>query len=181
MAAAPVIHIGGWPGAGKKTIGRIVTDRLHGRLVHNHLMLDAARAIYARDTPESVAMREEVRRLILEHARRLPARVPIVLTDALAEEPAARPLFEPTVQLARDRRAPLHVFVLDLDTDENCQRLVAPTRSGSAKLVDKDVLRHIRATSTLFVPQRATVLDVTALSAQEAADAVCVAVEGSNA
>ena len=87
MSVAPVIHIGGWPGVGKMTVGRIVADKLGGRLIHNHLMLDAARALYARNTQESVEMREEVRELILSHARRLPKEIPIVFTDALADEP----------------------------------------------------------------------------------------------
>ncbi len=181
MEIAPVIHIGGWPGAGKKTVGRCVADRLGGRLIHNHLMLDAARAIYARDTPQSVAMREEVRGLILSHARRLPPEVPIVLTDALADEPAAGPLFQPTLDLARDRRAELHLFALDLSVEENARRLVCPERTGSAKLTDETVLRDIRARSTLFLPEGIHVIDVTELSAQEAAVQICTAVEAPHA
>ncbi|WP_299741876.1 hypothetical protein [uncultured Tateyamaria sp.] len=177
MSVAPVIHIGGWPGAGKKAIGRRVAECLGGRLIHNHLMLDAARALYARDTPESIAMREEVRNLILAHARRLPDDVPIVLTDALADEPAAKPLFQPTLDLARDRNAPLHLFVLDLSIDENQRRLSDPSRTGGDKLTDGDVLKTIRSREKLFVPTSAIVLDVTKLSAQSAADKVCMHLE----
>ncbi|WP_299725273.1 hypothetical protein [uncultured Tateyamaria sp.] len=177
MSVAPVIHIGGWPGAGKKPIGQRVAERLGGRLIHNHLMLDAARVLYARDTPESIAMREEVRNLILDHARRLPNDVPIVLTDALADEPAAKPLFQPTLALARDRNAPLHLFVLDLSIDENQRRLSDPSRAGSAKLTDGDVLKAIRSRQTLFVPASAIVLDVTDLSAGSAAEEICTYLE----
>ncbi|GGX57588.1 hypothetical protein GCM10007385_28120 [Tateyamaria omphalii] len=177
MAVAPVIHIGGWPGAGKKAIGQRVANRLGGRLIHNHLMLDAARALYARDTLESIAMREEVRSLILDHARRLPNDVPIVLTDALADEPAAKPLFQPTLDLARDRNAPLHLFVLDLSIDENQRRLSDPSRAGGDKLTDGDVLKTIRSRDKLFIPAAATVLDVTNLSADSAADKICTHLE----
>ncbi|WP_299200456.1 hypothetical protein [uncultured Tateyamaria sp.] len=173
MSVAPVIHIGGWPGAGKKAIGQRVAERLGGRLIHNHLMLDAARALYARDTPESIAMREEVRNLILAHARRLPDDVPIVLTDALADEPAAKPLFQPTLDLARHRNAPLHLFVLDLSIDENQRRLSDPSRAGGTKLTDGDVLKTIRSREKLFTPAAAVVLDVTNLSADSAADKIC--------
>lgn len=181
MTVAPIIHIGGWPGAGKKTIGRIVADQMNGRLIHNHIMLDAARAIYARDTPESVAMREEVRDLILVHARRLPTDVPIVLTDALADEPAATPLFQPTLDLAQDRGAPLCLFVLDLSVEENQRRLSDPSRTGSDKLMDTEVLESLRARNTLFVPDEAVVLNVTDLSAQRAADEICAHSGGTHA
>ena len=181
MGVAPVIHIGGWPGAGKRTIGRLVADKLGGRLIHNHLMLDAARALYARDTPQSIAMREEVRTLILAHARRLPESVPIVLTDALADEPAAIPLFQPTLDLAQDRHAPLHLFVLDLSVDENERRLTDRSRLDSAKLTDVEVLRSLRTNDRLFIKDEAHVIDVTTLSAVAAADVICAHVEGSHA
>ncbi|WP_171129226.1 MULTISPECIES: nucleoside kinase [unclassified Ruegeria] len=172
MSVAPVIHIGGWPGVGKMTIGRILAETLGGRLIHNHLMLDAARAIYARNTPESVAMREEVRHLIFDHARRLPKDVPIVLTDALADEPAALPLFQPTLDLANDRNAPLYLFVLDSSVEENQRRLRDPSRKGGAKLMDANVLASIRQTDTLFVPDEAVVLDVSKMAAQAAANEI---------
>ncbi|WP_299653819.1 hypothetical protein [uncultured Tateyamaria sp.] len=181
MTVAPVIHIGGWPGAGKKTVGRIVADQMGGRLIHNHIMLDAARAIYARDTPESIAMREEVRTLILAHARRLPSDVPIVLTDALADEPAAIPLFQPTLDLARDRNAPLHLFVLNLSVAENQRRLTDPSRLGSDKLTDANVLKTLRGKDKLFVQDSTRMLDVTNMSAQDAADRICAYVEQPNA
>ncbi|WP_299280523.1 hypothetical protein [uncultured Tateyamaria sp.] len=173
MTCAPVIHIGGWPGAGKKTIGRIVAERLNGRLIHNHIMLDASRAIYARNTPESIAMREEVRSLVLAHARRLPEDVPIVLTDALADEPAAGPLFQPTLQLAKDRNAPLRAFVLDLTVEENQRRLSDPARSGGHKLTDVDLLKALRRRDRLFLPDDAVVIDVTDMSVHAAADRIC--------
>jgi hypothetical protein len=173
MTSAPVVHISGWPGAGKQTIGRHVATKLSGRLIHNHLMLDAARAIYARDTPESIAMREEVRALILAHARRLPPDIPIVLTDALADEPAARPLFQPTLDLARDRNAPLHLFGLDLSLEENLLRLADSARNGGDKLTDPEVLKNIRDKERLFIPKEAHVLDVTNLGAETAAEQIC--------
>ena len=181
MAVAPVIHIGGWPGAGKRTIGRIVADRLGGRLIDNHLMLDAARALYARGTPGSVALREEVREVILSHARRLPADVPLILTDALADEPEAGPLFRPSVALARDRTAPLLPFVLDLSLEENQRRLTDPSRLGGAKLTDVDVLFSLRQKTGLYLPTGAVVLDVTTLSAEDVAEIICTRAAPSHA
>jgi len=173
VTVAPVVHIGGWPGAGKRTVGRIVADMLDGRLIHNHLMLDAARAIYARETQESIAMREEVRALILFHAQSLPDEVPVILTDALADEPAAIPLFQPALDLARNRNDPLSTFVLDLALEENQRRLTDPSRRGGDKLMDADVLRTIRASNRLFLPKGSVTLDVTEMSATDAAVLIC--------
>ncbi|MEM6758350.1 MAG: nucleoside kinase [Pseudomonadota bacterium] len=171
MPVAPIIHIGGWPGAGKQAVGRIVADRIGGRLIHNHLMLDAARALYARDTPESKALREEVRGVILAHARALPPEIPIVLTDALSAGNAdAARLFQPTLDLARDRGAPLVCFVLELSVEENVARLTEPARFGGAKLTDVDILLSLRERETLFLPDGAHVLDVTDLTPEQAAD-----------
>jgi len=181
MPAAPVIHIGGWPGAGKRTIGRLVADRLKGRCIDNHIMLDAARAIYPRGTDGSSVLREEVRAVVLRHAAALPRDVPIVFTDALADEPEAQPLFQPTVDIAETRKAPLHCFVLDLSLDENLRRLTDPARTGAAKLKDPEVLKSIRAKDRLFVPDGATQLDVSSLSADTAAQAICDRVEVRNA
>lgn len=179
MPVAPVVHIGGWPGVGKMTIGRIVAEALDGRLIHNHLILDAARAIYERNTQECVAMREEVRDLLLGHARRLPKEVPIVFTDALADEPAAVPLFQPTLDFANDRNAPLHLFVLDADIEENQRRLQNSARFGGAKLTDSDILKTIRKSETLFIPKSAVVLDVTHMTAEAAAGVIVQRLEQS--
>ncbi|MDW3222230.1 MAG: hypothetical protein R8G34_04980 [Paracoccaceae bacterium] len=177
MATAPVIHIGGWPGAGKRTIGRIVADHLGGRLIDNHIMLDAACAIYERGTSGWSVLREEVREVVLDHAKDLPADVAIVLTDALADEPAARPLYQPAVDLARARKASLYSCILDLDGEENRRRLIDPSRAGGTKLMDADTLRTIRECDRLFVPEGAFTLDVTAMSPHEAAMAVVSGVE----
>ncbi|MEM6308724.1 MAG: nucleoside kinase [Pseudomonadota bacterium] len=166
---APVVHIGGWPGAGKRAIGRRLAELTNGRLIDNHVMLDAARAIYDRGSPGAADLREQVRDVILSHAKNLPGETTIILTDALADEPEARPLFAPTVTLAQARGAPLLSFILDLSVDENLTRLQSPERSGAAKLKDPDILRSIRAEQTLFVPEGAVTLDVTDLSVDASA------------
>lgn len=151
------------------TIGRIVAETLGGRLIHNHLMLDASRALYARNSPESIEMREELRKLILDRAKRLPKDIAIVFTDALADEPAAVPLFQPTLDFAKDRNAPLHLFVLDATVQENQRRLMDPTRVGGVKLTDPHILASIRNSEKLLIPDTAVVLDVTDMTAEAAA------------
>ncbi|MEM9580322.1 MAG: nucleoside kinase [Pseudomonadota bacterium] len=181
MTSAPIIHIGGWPGAGKRAIGTELAKRMGGRLIDNHIMLDAARAIYERGTLGSSALREEVRAVLMSHAVKLPPGIPIILTDALANEAAAIPLFQYALDLARDRNAPLHCFVLDLSDTENLRRLQDSGRTGRAKLRDPEVLKHIRANDELYFPENAHRIDVTDLSISDAAECIWARVERSNA
>jgi hypothetical protein len=46
-----ILHINGWPGSGKLTIGRIVAGRLGARLLDNHTVLNPAEALFERDDP----------------------------------------------------------------------------------------------------------------------------------
>ncbi|WP_300055645.1 hypothetical protein [uncultured Roseobacter sp.] len=155
----------------------IVADHLGGRLIDNHLMLDAAGAIYDRGTSGWSVLREEVREVVFAHARRLPAEVAIVLTDALADEPAARALYQPAIDLAHVRGTRLFACVLDLDLEENRRRLIDPSRAGGAKLMDTDTLETIREHERLLVPDGAPLLDVTKMSPNEAAKVIIARLE----
>ncbi|MEO0917923.1 MAG: AAA family ATPase, partial [Pseudomonadota bacterium] len=123
MSAAPVIHIGGWPGSGKRTIGRALADLCGGRLLDNHVFLDAALAVFDRGTQDCARLREDVREVILRAALTLPSHVPIILTDALSDSEADYALFKPTLDFAKDRAAPLRAVVLEIDEAENLARL----------------------------------------------------------
>ncbi len=168
MSVAPVIHIGGWPGAGKQTIGCALATLIHGRLIHNHIFLDAAQAVFERGTDECKKLREDVRAVVLRAAAMLPREVPIIFTDALSTLEADRKLFEPTRVFAKERGARLCPVVLEIDTEANLTRLTDPARKG-AKLTDPDILLDLRARFDLLEPDGALRLDATGLSPQEAA------------
>lgn len=50
--AGLVVHLNGWPGVGKLTIGRALAERLNARLIDNHLLHDAAIACAGLDDPQ---------------------------------------------------------------------------------------------------------------------------------
>lgn len=104
-----------------------------------------------------------------------------MLTDALADGPAARLLHQPAIDLARLRGTRLCHGVLDLHLEENRRRLTDLTRGDEAKLLDLDTPQTIRDGDSLFVPEGAFTPDITTLSAVEAAEAIIVQVEGSDA
>ncbi|MEM9786275.1 MAG: hypothetical protein AAF801_07215 [Pseudomonadota bacterium] len=168
MSVAPVIHIGGWPGSGKRTIGRALADICAGRLIDNHIFLDAAYAVFDRGTADCARLREEVRAVILGAALKLPSDVPVILTDALSNSEEDFALFKPTLYFARDRGAPICAVMLEIDEAENIARLTQADRGGF-KLAAPDVLTDLRKRLTLLQPKDAFRLDVTCLTAKEAA------------
>lgn len=171
MKVAPVIHIGGWPGAGKRSIGAILADRYGGRLLDNHGFLDLAQRVFDRNTRECAGLRRELRAVVLRAALSLPPAVPVIFTDALSDDPADEAMFQPVVDFARDRGADLRCIVLDIEEAENIVRLTDVGRGGF-KLRDPKVLRQLRGEHRLLQPAGAWHLDVTGLSAAEAAAAI---------
>ncbi|CTQ51158.1 hypothetical protein [Jannaschia donghaensis] len=169
MTSAPVIHICGWPGSGKRAIARLLRDRIGGRLLDNHLILDPASALFARGTPERATLRDDLRRMLYDAALSLPADVPLILTDALAQTDRHSSLVEPTLRLVRRRRAALMAFVLQIELAENRRRLSDPARHDGYKLTDTATLDDLRTRHALLHLPGARTIDVTTLSAAQAA------------
>ena len=175
---APIVHINGWPGCGKLTIARILRARLGACLMHNHLILDPASALFERGTEARAVLRERLRDVLYEAARDLPADRPIVVTDALAETDRHGALFKKTAFLATSLDRPLRPVVLDITEDENLRRIRSPERAGTSKLQEPDVLRDLRARHRLMRLPGALLLDVSDLPAGSAADRIAGWLDG---
>ena len=169
---ATVVHINGWPGCGKLTIGRALRDRIGACLVHNHLFPHRASALFERGTKARAALRGRLRDMLCKAARDLPADRPIIVTDALAETDRHGALFDKTVRLAEATSRTLRAVVLDISADENIRRLTSPARAGISKLRDPVVLRDLRARHELMHLLGALKLDVTQMPAATAADGI---------
>lgn len=166
---APLVHLCSWPGAGKYTIGRALAGRIGGRLLHNHLALDPANALYDRSEPRHALFRADLRGLIYREALHLPNNIPVIITDALEETPHDHALFAPTEALAAARKAPLRTVTLTIAEDENLRRLMDPSRAARSKLMRPEVLERLRADCVLLRPTGAIAVDVTDLSPDAAA------------
>ncbi len=160
---APVIHINGWPGSGKLTIARALAHLIQAQVLHNHLFLDAAGAVFHRGTEGHKRLRADVTCLLLDAARTLPGDVPIIVTNALADTPEDRKLLDPFLQLAADRQARMLHVVLDITLEENCRRLANPARAQHSKLTDPGYLKALRTEHQLLSPPGTHPLDVTQL------------------
>lgn len=171
-AVAPVIHLNGYPGCGKQTIGRVLARQIGGRLLHNHLALDAARALFGRGTPGHGALRAEITAALCRAALGLPPEVPLVVTNALADSEDDRALMAPFEALAEARGAPFRMVTLAVSEAENRRRLCDPARQGGAKLRDPGVLEGLRRAHPLLSRPGAVRLEITALSPEAAAAAI---------
>jgi hypothetical protein len=166
-----VLHINGWPGSGKRTIGAIVAAQIGGRLLDNHAMLNPAEALFERQDPLHASLYNAVRVVTLDHAAWLAPGVSIVLTDPLSDDEADTNRFDDFRRLAARRSAQLMAVVLGIAPEENIRRLLTPGRSEHRKLMRPEVLRQMRERYRLLRPAEVEVLDldITHLTADEAA------------
>lgn len=164
-----IVHINSWPGAGKRTIAHRLATDLGARLLDNHVLLNPAEALFERSDPRHGALRSEVRRVVLAHAAALDPATGVVATDALSAEPQDAKIFADMAALAKTRGAKLIPVVLDLALDENIRRLSTPSRSDHLKLTKPEVLQQLRNDYVLLHAPGAISLDVTTMSAVEAA------------
>ncbi len=167
-----IVHIGGWPGVGKLTIGRLVASELGARLLDNHTLLNPAEALFERSNADYWALRRQIRSVVIGYAARCPPGTSIVFTDALGENvPSDVAMFEDVVRLSETRGVPLCAVLLDCSLEENARRLVGSDRRGLHKLTDTEMLSQVRNRYVLLRPavKHRLDLEVTSLTAAESA------------
>lgn len=157
-----IVHINGWPGVGKLTVARIVSQRVGYRLVDNHMLLNPAEVLFSRDDPLHGSLRKTIRKAFFEHAaqRTEPS---LIFTNALADDPGDRVFHEEVAELANCRPSQLISVVLDCAEEENLRRLQDEQRKLHLKLTDGDVLKSIRSRYGLFFPENCLAIDTTHL------------------
>ena len=78
-----IIHINGWPGVGKYTIGKELAKKLDARFIHNHLLHDVAFACAGHGDDDRWPLYEKVRLAAYDVLARRPASETFVMTNAL--------------------------------------------------------------------------------------------------
>jgi deoxyadenosine/deoxycytidine kinase len=178
-----IIHINGWPGVGKLTIARLLAAQIGAKLMANHTMLNPAEALFSRADPLYRSLRRTVRQAVLDHIVRMPPDVSIVFTDALSDDEFDRAVFDDYVALAEQRGNAMLSIVLDCEAEENARRLAASGRAELHKLVRPHVLAEMRQSYNLLRAAHVDRidLDVTRLTAEDAAASLARALEGARA
>ncbi len=174
MSGGVIVHLNGWPGVGKLTIGRALAGKLGARLIDNHLLHDVAIRCAGLDAPGRWPLYEVVREAAYRALAKRPDDEAFVMTNALCmNTPRERHAWEYVVDLAIARKAPLVPVVLEADLVENARRLQSHDRTGR-KLTDVETLRGFTTIDSIQRPDvpELLVLDVTELSADQAADII---------
>lgn len=166
-----IIHLNGWPGAGKKTIGAILASNLGARFIHNHLLHDVAIVVAGFNSPDRWVLYEEVRAAAYASLGKRPPHEVFVMTNALCKNaPREVAAWAHVVDLAIIRDVPLVPIVLEVAPDENVRRVQSAERVGR-KLTDADELQSYFRTDVLQYPAvpEPLALDTTRLKPEEAA------------
>ena len=169
-----IVHINGWPGVGKYTIGKELSKKLGARFIHNHLLHDISFACAGRGDEDRWPLYEKVRLAAYDVLERRPASETFVMTNALCygvdKEVEA---WSKVVDLAISRSALLIPVILRADT-ETIARRVSSNNRLDMKLKDPVYLREMVSKYSLQVPDVPEVVEVevSKSSAEEAADEI---------
>ncbi|MBX5174651.1 AAA family ATPase [Rhizobium sp. NZLR1b] len=164
--ASRIVHINGWPGTGKLTVGRLLAERLGARLIDNHTLLNPAEALFSRSDPLHASLRGQIRQAFFDHAVRADPAESFVFTDALSDDADDSAVFSWYRDLAAARGVNLVAILIDCAPEENARRLASPGRSEALKLTDTATLQRLRANYKLLrgLAERTVEIDTTGLS-----------------
>ncbi|MBX3331179.1 MAG: hypothetical protein KF722_12300 [Nitrospira sp.] len=169
-----IIHLNGWPGAGKKTIGQILAVKLNACFIHNHMLHGVAIMCAGVDSPDRWPLYETVRAAAYAALAKRPAAQAFVMTNALCKNaPRERDAWQHVVNLAINRQVPLVPVILQLSPEENYRRVQSADRVGK-KMTSAEELKgyfKVDAIQEPDVPETFAV-DVTDLSADQAAEQI---------
>lgn len=190
----PIVHINALPGTGKLTIARLLANKLDlalandasssgvaAKVVHNHLLINPVDAVLHRTQPGYQELRKSLRQTIFQSIAKEPATYSTVyiFTDFQSGDSVGSAVCQEFRDVANARGAALIPVILSCEESENVRRLGAGDRPALQKLTDTELLLHFRRRQDapsvhLFEKEHARLeLDVTHLSAQEAADQIC--------
>jgi deoxyadenosine/deoxycytidine kinase len=132
-----IIHVNGYPGVGKLTVARILTEELGGKLVDNHSIYNLAFALTDYKSAAYYETLEAVRDIAFERVLELSEDVPVVFTNAhMSDSNWGNSNWDAVTDLARRRGSELLVVVLDCQPTENDRRIASPERAAKRKLTD---------------------------------------------
>lgn len=176
-----IIHLNGWPGAGKLTVARSLARKLQARLVDNHTLHNVAASLCDRETDAYWDLYDRVREIAYERMCALPAETIVVMTNALTREsPREAEAWSRIKDLAARRGDRLVAVTLDCAPEENVARVRNADRADNRKLTDPEPLIAWRKQYYLIVDDAEDwiVIDNTHLTPDQAADRIIAYVDG---
>ncbi|WP_197430080.1 nucleoside/nucleotide kinase family protein [Auraticoccus cholistanensis] len=140
-----LVFLHGPAAAGKLTVARALSQRLHYGVFHNHLVVDALTAVFPFGTPPFVELREH----FWLSTFRAAALADVSLLFTFAPEATVQPGFAERARACVADAGGRTVFVeLTVGEAEQERRIALPSRSEFAKLTSVETLRQLRAART---------------------------------
>ena len=167
-----IIHINGFPGVGKLTVGKLLAAQLGGKLLDNHSIYNIALALTEFKSVAYYETLRAVRAIAYQRVLELPVGVPVVLTNAhLSGSDWGNECWDAVINLARAREVPLFIVVMECSPEENARRIQGLDREEKRKPRDPTMFRgNIEGRPLLDRGgDQLLRLDVTHLAAGEAA------------
>jgi hypothetical protein len=166
-----VVILYGPPAVGKLTVAQHLSLLTGYSILHNHLLIDLAIAVYGRGTETSRKLSKHIRKVIIEdtHTRGLPG---LILT--LVHSQARETYIKTLVADVRSIGATAQLVHLSADQTSLERRVLEPSRLQFDKLTTVDGLRQkLAELKTPFaVIEGSLSINTDALSASEAATVI---------
>ena len=169
-----IIHINGWPGVGKYTVGKIAAERLGARFIPNHSLCAPANCVADFGTPTFFELARQVRALVFEQMIKAPPEEQFVLTSVLSDRDDDTSRFDKIRNVAEERGQLLLAVTLICQAEENLRRLDTPFRVARRSLTDGDILKTLFRDYRLLQPRHDLIfeLDTTQAKPEENAQAI---------
>jgi hypothetical protein len=174
-----IIHINGYPGVGKLTVGRALAARLGARLLDNHAMYDVAFALADFRSPAWDEIARGVREVAFRGVEAISPSIPIITTNACSDSDWGNEMWAAMLAMARRRGSRFLVVSLACSPGENARRVQSEDRKGG-KMSDPIALEAYRGRWRLLEDGGDALLrlDCTDLSPDMAADRIALWVGG---
>ena len=175
MLPPSLIHINSYPGVGKFTIGRKLASELGAKLLDNHSVYNVAFALTEFKSDSFYDAVREVRSTAYRLAMMLSPDVPVILTNAHAQDSNwGNESWNEAIELARITGRQHVVILLDCARDENARRTQSVSRDAMRKPRDPMMFRQGKVDRALIErgADRLLRLEVTNLSANDAAASI---------
>lgn len=164
-----VVHINGYPGVGKLTVGRLLAEKMGARLLDNHSIYNIALALTAFKSEAYYETLRATRAIAYARALELPKDLSLILTNAhFADSAWGNESWDAAIALAHQRGAKHLVVILECDGEENARRIASEDRDEKRKPRDPRLFTGNVNGRQLIVRGDALLrIDTTALGAAE--------------
>jgi len=179
--SAPLVYLFGYPGVGKNTIARELEKQSSLIAIQNHLLSNAFRHVASRQPADSYKklepdLRHHTMKAWLNFLDFVGKALPyqgMVFTSVLYQnDPDRVEFFDFIRNWAVEQGREFYPVRLFCDADELARRIQSPGRNSEFKLTDTAVLSDIMSRYHVLEPRNSLTLDVTHLSAAEAAQKI---------